>query len=81
MAARRGNQLRGMLDEGQSRRRGRFQLVAEVYGELTKVTWPDRQTAARLTLLVIGVAAFMGVFLGIWDQLFSRAVEAVFLER
>ena len=81
MAVRRGNQLRGMLDEGQTRRRSRFQLIGEVYSELTKVTWPDRQTAARLTLLVIGVAAFMGVFLGVWDQMFSRTVEALFLER
>ena len=81
MAARGGNPLRGMMDEGQTRRRGRFALIGEVYGELTRVTWPNRQDAARLTLLVLLIATFMGLFLGIfWDQLFSFAVEKFFLE-
>ena len=81
MASARGgqNQVRSMLDEGQTRRRGRFQFFVEIYSELTKVTWPDRQTAGRLTLLVIGVAAVMGVFLGLWDLAFSEIVERLFL--
>ena len=57
MASRGGNPLRGMMDEGQVRRRSRFSFIAEVYAELTRVTWPDRQSAFRLALLVIGVAA------------------------
>jgi preprotein translocase SecE subunit len=80
MAARGGNPLRSMMDEGQVRRRGRFQFIGDIYAELTKVTWPDRQTAARLTWLVIGVAAFMGVFLGIFDFAFARLVETLFLD-
>lgn len=82
MATRGGNNsLRGMMDEGQVRRRGRFAFIGEIYSELSKVTWPDRQTAWRLTLLVIGVAAVLGVFLGlIWDSLLTLAVERLFLE-
>jgi preprotein translocase SecE subunit len=82
MAARGGsNPLRTMMDEGQVRRRGRFAFFAEIYSELCKVTWPDRQTAWRLTMLVIGVAAVLGVFLGlIWDTLLTAAVEQLFLE-
>ncbi|MEE8518213.1 MAG: preprotein translocase subunit SecE [Dehalococcoidia bacterium] len=81
MASARGgqNQVRSMMDEGQTRRRGRLQFFIEIYSELTKVTWPDRQTAARLSLLVIGVAAVMGVFLGLWDLAFSEIVERLFL--
>jgi preprotein translocase SecE subunit len=80
-SARRGqNQVRSMMDEGQIRRRGRFQFFIEIYGELTKVTWPDRQTTGRLTLLVIAVAAVMGVFLGLWDLAFSEVVERLFLD-
>jgi preprotein translocase SecE subunit len=76
-----GSPLRGMMDEGQVRRRGRFAFFVEIYSELTKVTWPDRQTAWRLTMLVIGVAAVLGVFLGlIWDTLLTTAVERLFLD-
>ena len=80
MAQARGrNPLRSMMDEGQVRRRGRFAFIGEIYSELAKVTWPSREEAFRLTLLVLGVAAFMGVFLGLWDFGFSELVERVFL--
>jgi preprotein translocase subunit SecE len=80
MATARGNNpLRSIMDEGQTRRRGRFAFLGEIYSELTKVTWPTREDAARLTLLVIGVSVFMGVFLGLWDFGFGQIVERLFL--
>ena len=80
MAQTRGrNPLRSMMDEGQVRRRGRLAFVGEVWSELTKVTWPSREDAARLTLLVLGVSAVVGVFLALWDLGFSTLVERVFL--
>jgi len=78
-AARGGNQLRSMMEDGQTRRRGRLQFFGEIYSELTRVTWPDRQDAARLAGLVIIVAAVMGVFLGLWDFAFKQIVEGLFL--
>ena len=80
MAQARGrNPLRAIMDEGQGRRRGRFAFIGEVYSELTKVTWPSREDAVRLTILVLAVSAVMGVFLGLWDLGFSEIVERVFL--
>ncbi|MCY4447967.1 MAG: preprotein translocase subunit SecE [Chloroflexi bacterium] len=80
MAQSRGrNPLRSMMDEGQVRRRGRLAFVGEVWSELTKVTWPSREDAARLTVLVLGVSAVVGVFLALWDLGFSTLVERVFL--
>jgi preprotein translocase SecE subunit len=81
MAARGGNNpLRGVLDEGQVRRRGRLSFFVEIYSELSRVTWPDKETAWRLTLLVLGVAVVMGIFLGIiWDTLLATVVERLFL--
>jgi len=77
-----GSSLRGMLEEGQVRRRGRLAFFGEIYSELAKVTWPDRQTAGRLTMLVIGVAVVMGLFLGVfWDTLLTAIVERLFLDR
>lgn len=68
-----------MMDEGQVRRRGRLAFIGEIYSELTKVTWPSREDAARLTVLVLGVSAVVGVFLALWDLGFSELVERVFL--
>ena len=80
MAQARGrNPIRSMMDEGQVRRRGRLAFIGEVYSELTKVTWPSREDAARLTLLVLSVSAVVGVFLALWDLGFSELVERVFL--
>lgn len=80
MAQARGrNPLRGVMDEGQPRRRGRLSFIGEIYGELTKVTWPSREEAARLTLLVIAVSTAVGAFLALWDFGFSQLVERAFL--
>ena len=68
-----------MMDEGQVRRRGRLAFIGEIYSELTKVTWPSREDAARLTVLVLSVSAVVGVFLALWDLGFSELVERVFL--
>lgn len=38
----------------------------ETIGELRKVSWPTRQEAWQLTLIVLVVLAFMSVFLGIF---------------
>jgi len=55
-----------------ARRFSLFGFFGEVFSELRKVTWPTRQEASRLTMLVIAVAAAMGVFLGGFDWVFAR---------
>jgi len=40
-------------------------FTRETVGELRKVSWPTRQEAWQLTLVVLVVLAFMSVFLGI----------------
>ncbi len=51
------------------------QFVRESRIELRKVVWPTRQETIRLTLVVIGVSAGVGLVLGGFDfgiaQLFS----------
>ena len=57
------------------RRQGGFSIFGffgDVFGELRKVTWPTRQEATRLTMLVIALAAVMGIFLGAFDWMFAR---------
>ena len=58
-------------------KRGLFQFFGEVVSELKKVTWPSREEAVRLTLLVIAVSAATGFALGLVDILFTRLLDFV----
>jgi preprotein translocase subunit SecE len=54
-----------------------FRFFGEVFSELRKVSWPTRQEATRLTLMVIVLSATIGLFLGLIDMLFAR-ILAIF---
>jgi preprotein translocase subunit SecE len=43
----------------------------ETIGELRKVSWPTRQEAINLTVVVLIVIGVMSLFLGVLDLLFS----------
>ncbi len=45
--------------------------VRETIGELRKVTWPTRQEATNLTVIVLVVMIFMSIFLGLIDVTFG----------
>ena len=49
-------------------------ILRETVGELRKVTWPTRQEATQLTIVVLVVLALMSAFLGTMDLLFSRLI-------
>lgn len=56
----------------------RFSIIGffgEVWGELRRVTWPTRQEATRLTVLVLIVSTAFGLFLGGADLLFSELMS------
>ena len=43
----------------------------ETRAELRKVSWPTRQEALNLTLIVVGFTIFMAALLGIIDYIFA----------
>jgi len=47
----------------------------ETRAELRKVTWPTRQQATKLTLIVLAVTVAMALFLGAFDLIFSAFVR------
>lgn len=47
-------------------------FMQEVLSELRKSVWPSREEIARLTAVVIALAAAVGVFLGVLDRAFSE---------
>lgn len=44
----------------------------ETMGELRKVTWPTRQEATNLTIIVLIVISVMSAFLAVLDFIFNR---------
>jgi preprotein translocase subunit SecE len=46
-------------------------FFSEAQNEIRHVNWPTRKEATRLTLIVIGIAIGLAVFLGAADYLFS----------
>ena len=56
-----------MSTKKDSKKQNAIQRFArETVGELRKVSWPTRQEAWQLTLIVLVVLAFMSIFLGIF---------------
>ena len=46
----------------------------ECWSELQKVTWPERQTIVRLTLIVIVISALVAAYIFVFDNLFTLVV-------
>ena len=61
------------------RRGGLFHFFGEVANELRKVTWPTREETTRLTIVVIAVAASIGIALGLLDLLFAGMLDLLLL--
>ena len=60
-------------------KKGRFRFFGETIAELRKATWPTRQEAIRLTIMVIIVCLIVGIILGLVDWGFTHLVRDVFL--
>ena len=60
---------------------GVVRFAQECWSELQKVTWPDRQTVIRLTVLVILISAIVAAYILGADQLFTYLVNNVLLHQ
>jgi len=49
----------------------------ETRSELTKVVWPTRREAQRLTLIVIAITVTMSILLGGIDWIFAKLFELI----
>ena len=54
-----------------------FVFLKEVRTELSKVSWPSRAQATRLSLIVIGATVVAALFLGAFDLFFTKLTELV----
>jgi preprotein translocase subunit SecE len=62
-----------------ARRAFSLRVFGEVVAELRRVTWPNRQETLRLTLMVLGVSATVGVFLFFVDLGFRAILDEILL--
>ena len=51
----------------------------ETRAELRKVTWPTRDEARNLTMIIVAVTVTMAIFLGLLDFIFQEIVGGIIL--
>ena len=54
-----------------------IRYLKETRAELRKVTWPTRQEATNLTLIVLAVTFAMAIILGAVDFVFTKLFELI----
>ena len=52
-------------------------FIDESWSELKKVTWPTREQTVNLTFLVFLVSLVVGVFISVFDLIFSQVLDFV----
>jgi len=60
---------------------GLVRFAQECWSELQKVTWPDRQTVIRLTIIVIVISAIVAAYILGADQVFTYLVNGLILNQ
>jgi len=57
-----------------SGRIGLARFAQESWQELQKVTWPSRETVVRLTFIVLLISVLIGIYIFLFDNLFTAAI-------
>jgi len=52
-------------------------FLDESWSELKKVSWPTRDQVRNLTVLVFAVSAAIGLFIAVWDFVFTEALQLI----
>ena len=55
-------------------RQSPIEFAQEAWSELRKVTWPSRETVARLTLIVLVISALIAAYIFAFDNLFTLVI-------
>lgn len=50
-------------------------FLDEAWSELKKVSWPTRDQVRNLTVLVFAISFVVGLYITLFDTLFSRAIS------
>lgn len=55
-----------------------YQYLSEVYGELTKVIWPDKDSTIKLTMVIVVGVAIAAICLGLIDFGIGKVLELLY---
>jgi len=58
---------------------GVVRFSQEALAELRKVTWPSRETVARLTAIVLVISALVALYIFAFDNLFTITITQGYL--
>ncbi len=50
-------------------------FLDEAWSELKKVSWPTRDQVRNLTVLVFAISFVVGLYITVFDTLFSQAIS------
>ena len=50
-------------------------FIEESYSELKKVVWPTREQVRNLTVLVFVISAAIGLYIGLFDFLWTQVLQ------
>ena len=53
-------------------------FFTDVYKEMSKVTWPTRKELQESTMVVLGVCAFIAIFVYVVDTIVSQVIKGIF---
>jgi len=54
-----------------------LEFIREVKVELASVKWPNRQETLRLTMMVVVVSIFVGLYIGGLDIAFTSLIQGI----
>jgi preprotein translocase subunit SecE len=52
-------------------------FIDEAWSELKKVTWPTREQVRNLTVLVFVISAAVGVYITVFDLIFTEVIRII----
>ena len=58
---------------------GAVRFSQEAWAELRKVTWPTRETVARLTIIVLVISSLISVYIFAFDNFFTATITQGYL--
>jgi preprotein translocase SecE subunit len=74
----RGAGAAGQARQREARQRGRLiNFLIQVWAELRRVQWPDRNQITQATSVVVVFCILAGLYLALFDWLFARLVKAI----
>lgn len=54
-----------------------FTYIKESFGEIKHIKWPTKKETMVYTIAVIIISLAVAYYLGLWDMVFTRALEQI----